>query len=104
VNFSASGPEVYILESDNDDEAALPAQSACLAFAMQKELAASGILPLRGVKRAGFKVLRLAHCPAVLVEAGFLTTPAEADKLVTGENRQTIAEALCTAIRNCSEK
>ncbi|HEX2862899.1 MAG TPA: N-acetylmuramoyl-L-alanine amidase [Lacunisphaera sp.] len=48
----------------------------------------------RGLKRARWGVLRPVNCPAVLVEAGFLSNRAEAAKIGTAAYRQQIAEAL----------
>ncbi|WP_197456731.1 N-acetylmuramoyl-L-alanine amidase family protein [Cephaloticoccus primus] len=52
----------------------------------------------RGLKRARFAVLREVDCPALLVEAGFLSHDEEARKIATPEYRQQIAEALATGI------
>jgi len=48
----------------------------------------------RGLKRARFAVLRPLDCPAVLVEAGFLSNRAEAGRIATPAHRQRIAEAI----------
>jgi hypothetical protein len=45
----------------------------------------------RGLKRARFKVLRLANSPSVLVEGGFLSNPGEATDLRTEAYRQQVA-------------
>jgi hypothetical protein len=45
----------------------------------------------RGLKRARFKVLRLANSPSVLVEGGFLSNPGEAADLRTEAYRQQVA-------------
>lgn len=52
----------------------------------------------RGLKRARFAVLRLVECPAVLVEAAYLSNDAEAALIATPEYRQRVAEALATGI------
>ncbi len=52
----------------------------------------------RGLKRARFAVLRLVECPAVLVEAGYLSNDAEARRIGTAEYRQRIAEGIATGI------
>ena len=46
----------------------------------------------RGLKKARFKVLRLAHAPGVLVEGGFLSNPREASLMRTEAYRQQVAE------------
>ncbi|MBM4455778.1 MAG: N-acetylmuramoyl-L-alanine amidase [Verrucomicrobia bacterium] len=45
----------------------------------------------RGLKRARFKVLRLARAPAVLVEGGFMSNPREAALLKTESYREQVA-------------
>jgi len=64
------------------------------ASRLQQGLA--GALPLRdrGVHGANFAVLRKARMPAVLVEAGFLSNPQEAQLLAAEQGRERIAEAL----------
>ncbi|MDR9417735.1 N-acetylmuramoyl-L-alanine amidase [Gracilimonas sp.] len=58
----------------------------------------------RGVKQAGFQVLFEASMPAVLVELGFITNPAE-QRFLTSDWGQTImASALFRAIRNYKEE
>lgn len=46
----------------------------------------------RGVKRARFKVLRLARAPSVLVEGGFMSNPREAALMKTEAYRQQVAQ------------
>jgi N-acetylmuramoyl-L-alanine amidase len=65
-----------------------------LARAIQTEMVAALGLPDRGVKSAGFYVLRNTRMPAVLVEGAFLTNPSEALLLADSAVRQRIAEAI----------
>ena len=51
-------------------------------------------LPDRGVKSAGFYVLRHSVMPAILTEGAFLTNPTEALLLADPAVRQRIAEAI----------
>lgn len=53
----------------------------------------------RGLKRGRLAVLRLSTCPAVLVEAGFVTNTAEARKIATAAYRQQIAEAVAAGVK-----
>jgi N-acetylmuramoyl-L-alanine amidase len=53
----------------------------------------------RGLRHDNLAVLRLAPCPAVLVESGYLTNDAEARKLATPAYRQQIAEAIANGVR-----
>jgi N-acetylmuramoyl-L-alanine amidase len=54
----------------------------------------------RGLKHARFAVLRPLDCPAILVEGGFLSNAAEAEKIGTPAYRQKMAEAIGTGIAN----
>jgi N-acetylmuramoyl-L-alanine amidase len=53
----------------------------------------------RGLRHDQLAVLRLASCPAVLVESGYLTNDAEARKIATPAYRQQIAEGIAAGIR-----
>jgi N-acetylmuramoyl-L-alanine amidase len=53
----------------------------------------------RGLRHDKFEVIRLAPCPAVLVESGYLTNDAEARKLATPAYRQQIAEGIANGVR-----
>jgi N-acetylmuramoyl-L-alanine amidase len=52
----------------------------------------------RGLRHDQIAVLRLAPCPAVLVEGGYLTNDAESRKLATPAYRQQIAEAMAAGV------
>jgi N-acetylmuramoyl-L-alanine amidase len=52
----------------------------------------------RGIRHRGYFVLRRNRLPAVLVECGFLTNPAEAARIVTPGFRQNLAKALAAGI------
>jgi N-acetylmuramoyl-L-alanine amidase len=52
----------------------------------------------RGFKRSRFIVLQFPDCPAVLVEAAYLSNNADAKRLATPEFRQRIAQALADGI------
>lgn len=69
-------------------------ESSRLAEFVQMELDAMLGLRNRGVKQAPFKVLRGVACPAVLVEAAFLSNPDEEQKLVSEAYQTRIAEAI----------
>lgn len=52
----------------------------------------------RGVKRARFVVLKEASMPAVLIEGGFLTNPAEASRIASPAWRDALADGIVTGI------
>ena len=52
----------------------------------------------RGVQQANFAVLRGSYMPAVLVEIGFGTNPAEAAYLLDSDNQETIAQSIAKGV------
>jgi N-acetylmuramoyl-L-alanine amidase len=52
----------------------------------------------RGIHTANFRVLRLATCPAVLVECGFLSNRAEGNQTRDSEYRELLADRIAEAI------
>jgi N-acetylmuramoyl-L-alanine amidase len=73
-------------------------QNTWLAHCVQDSLLrATGALD-RGVRRARFMVLRTAPCPAVLVEAGFLSNAGEEKKLLEADYRDKLAKAMAEGI------
>jgi N-acetylmuramoyl-L-alanine amidase len=52
----------------------------------------------RGVHTANFRVLRLATCPAVLVECGFLSNRTEGNQAGDWEYRELLADRIAEAI------
>ncbi len=52
----------------------------------------------RGVRRARFQVLRDATCPAVLVEAGFLTHATTARRLTSSEYIDLLAQRIASGV------
>ncbi len=70
-----------------------------LAYQVQKALVANLGAVDRGVHRARFVVLRDATMPAVLVEAGFLSHPAEGKKIRDSEYRRKISRAVVEGVQ-----
>jgi len=69
-----------------------------LAHCVQKSLLRTTGAVDRGVRRARFYVLRYASCPAILVEAGFLSNRIEEQKILTPEYRDQLAKAIAEGI------
>lgn len=73
-------------------------ESQRLANLIQAELNQTLGLRDRGVKQAPFRVLMGAAMPAVLVELGFLSNPAEETKLLQPAYRAELIQALVRAV------
>jgi len=69
-------------------------QSSKLAELIQNELNAALGTENRGLKQAPFKVLTGVACPAVLVEAAFISNPNEEEKLKSEDFQARVAEAI----------
>ncbi len=69
-------------------------QSSRLAELVQRELNALLGTENRGIKQADFAVLRGVACPAILVEAAFISNPEEEQKLVDDGFQSRVAEAV----------
>jgi len=72
-------------------------ESSELATTVQRSLARTLPGPNRGVKQAAFVVLVRSFMPAVLVELGFGTNPAEARRLRDERNQRQMASAIADA-------
>ena len=90
--------ETFVLNSADPAEQKKRDESLRGALLIQNHQAQLNYAPDRGVKSARFKVLRLATCPAVLIEAGFLSNAAEAKRCATGEFQRKLAGAVADAV------
>jgi N-acetylmuramoyl-L-alanine amidase len=52
----------------------------------------------RGIKEAGFYVLRNAPCPSTLVELEFLSNPQGERDMMSKDHRAKVADLLCDSI------
>jgi N-acetylmuramoyl-L-alanine amidase len=68
------------------------------AYHMQRALLGDLKLADRGMKHHKFAVLRLAPCPSLLVEGGFLSHDAEAKLIATPAFRQKLAQSIANGI------
>lgn len=74
------------------------ARNMVLAYEIQRAIVREAGSEDRGVKRARFAVLRDAPMPSVLIEAGFMSNPAEARKIYSATWRRQMAQAIATGI------
>ncbi len=89
-NPQANGCETYYYPGS--------AAGADLAAQIQASLTVNMLLADRGVKEAGFYVLRYTAMPAVLCELAFLSNPYEAGLLADESWQKTASAALCDGI------
>lgn len=73
--------------------------NALLGYQMHRELVDHLKTGDRGFKHRRLAVLRGIKCPGVLVEPGYLSNLAEAERLRTARFRQRVAEAVVAGIR-----
>jgi N-acetylmuramoyl-L-alanine amidase len=73
-------------------------QSAALAATAEQALAGRVTMSPRAVQQAPFRVLVGATMPAVLVEIGYLSNPAEERQLASGAYQDRVAQALFDAV------
>jgi N-acetylmuramoyl-L-alanine amidase len=110
-DVTAKGVETYAVtpfgaEATNGGEVSLrsypgnkyDAQSALLAFEVQRSITRSLDLSDRGVRRAGFEVLRKAPMPSILIESGFMSNPGDSKKVFDEDHRKEMARAIVDGI------
>jgi N-acetylmuramoyl-L-alanine amidase len=73
-------------------------KSISFAALVENAFAGMNVSKSRGVKQAGFAVLRRASMPAVLVEAGFLSNEEEEAFLVSEEGQKKVCSAMLEAV------
>lgn len=100
-NFDPSSPEAYILfsmyQNVNLD------QSLDLASLIERQFSSSGRRS-RGVKQAGFLVLRETTMPSILVETGFLTNRSDENFMASAGGKEKVAESIFNAVKVYKEK
>lgn len=75
-------------------------QSILFATYVENSFKKLSRLNSRGVKQAGFLVLRETTMPSVLIETGFLSTDADENYLMKPENQEEMATAILKAFSN----
>lgn len=94
----AGARQVYRSDEERSPNNRFDEKNVWLAHCAQKSLLKTTGGEDRGVRRARFYVLRYASCPAILVEAGFLTNRAEEQKILSTEYRGQLARAIAEGI------
>lgn len=94
-DYDPNSPEGHILLSMFQN--AHLEQSIMFAERVEHHIKETAKRRSRGVKQAGFVVLKETAMPSVLVEAGFLTSVKDEKFLLTEEGQADIAEALLQA-------
>ncbi len=70
-----------------------------LAASVHRRLVVAAGTDNRGVRRRPFYVLRHTRCPAILIEAGFLSNPREGARIAhSPTHRQRLADAIAAGI------
>ncbi len=77
---------------------ALELQSLAFAYDVQKALVRNLGVPDRGVRRARFAVLRDARMPAILIEGGYMTHPADSKRIYSTVGRSQMAQSIVKGI------
>ncbi len=73
-------------------------QSIEIAQKIEQNFSSRNHRKTRGVKQAGFVVLRNATMPSILIEAGFLTNKSDEKYLTSSEGQSKTAESISNAI------
>ncbi len=110
-----AGPETYCItpvgaaSSNSQGEGAdhgpttanqVEKKSLLFAFQIQKSLVQDLGVNDRSVRRARFAVLRDAQMPAILIEGGYMTNPAESQRIYDAVWRRKMAAAIVKGILN----
>ena len=93
--FDPNSSESYILFEFMQDKNM--ANSVELAKFVQRKVCAQAGRPNKGVKQAGFLVLRETSMPSCLIELGFITTPSEEAFLASQDNIDKIGKGIYEA-------
>jgi N-acetylmuramoyl-L-alanine amidase len=110
-----AGPETYCItpvgaassnsQGEGADHGATTAnrvekKSLLFAYQIQKALVQNLGVNDRSVRRARFAVLRDAQMPAILIEGGYMTNPAESKRIYDAVWRRQMAAAIVKGILN----
>lgn len=99
--FDPNSPESYIIFEFMTDK--YMEQSLQFANLVQKGFTNIAKRKDRGVRQAGFLVLRESAMPSVLIELGFINNSSEAKYLSTATGQRSMASAIYTGIKRYIE-
>jgi N-acetylmuramoyl-L-alanine amidase len=100
--YDPNSPVGYIVLSSFQD--AYLEKSLDLAARIENNFANRGLSVSRGVKQAGFAVLRRATMPSVLVETGFISNTDEEQWLASDEGQNKICQSITSALSSFFDK
>ena len=69
-----------------------------LAYQVHKSMLKATDFEDRGIRRAGFMVLRHLTMPGILIEGGFMSNPLDARKIYSAEHRRVMARAIADGV------
>ncbi|MDR2948695.1 MAG: N-acetylmuramoyl-L-alanine amidase [Prevotella sp.] len=95
--FDPNSPESYIIFEFMTNK--FMEQSLQFASFVQADFKSVAKRADRGVRQAGFLVLRKTSAPSVLIELGFINNQSEASFLVTERGQQTMASAIYSGFK-----
>ena len=108
---TASGVETYVVtpfgaEATNGGDISrlrypgnkVEQQSVLLAYQVQRSMTRGLGAEDRGLRRAGFEVLRKAPMPSILIESGFMSNTADAKRVFDEKYRNEMARAIVDGI------
>ena len=107
IQFEADGAQKYSFMNPNSPESEIMfelmqqrdmQESVNFARLAQDEMVHSGGRKDLGVQQANLAVLRLTYMPSVLLEVGFISTPAEEKFLMSDAGRTVMAQCIYNAI------
>ena len=107
IQFEADGQQKYSFMNPNSPESEIMfelmqqrdmQESVNFARLAQEEMVKSGGRRDMGVQQANLAVLRLTYMPSVLLEVGFISTPAEETFLMSDAGRTVMAQCIYNAI------